>query len=256
MINEFATIIVNSDTDVVALEVHLLAVLAVAIGCAAHCLQIFFCWLFQEHIDIAFNLLSGRPINLAILLEAFLVLFGPVFILEASSPTLVVDSVTIAPMATVVPTVCRFAFSLHAITLCILLEVLAVRFLARLEVSSPLVIGALEDAELLAQPLTHGVVHFHFLDFGQVLTIAVPGGVRQQAAILLNLHGAMRFVEVVHESIQTTAGRDVVFVKAQEIIPTFFVGLTIASSPTGTSPTLWGVQILLLLAFLEAMHGL
>jgi hypothetical protein len=125
VLDEFVTIIVNLFTDV-ALEVHLLTVLAVAIGCATYRHEIFLGRLFQEYIDIAFNLLSGRPINLAILLEAFLVLFGLVFNLKATFPALVVESVTVAPMATIVLAVSRLTFCLHAITLCILLEVLAV----------------------------------------------------------------------------------------------------------------------------------
>jgi len=64
------TIIINGDADLVALEVHHLTVLAVAIFRTTHLQELVLARRFEQHIDIAFDLLSGGPVDLAILLLA------------------------------------------------------------------------------------------------------------------------------------------------------------------------------------------
>jgi len=63
-------IIIDDNANVIALEVHHLTVLAVAIFRAAHLQELVLARLFQQHVDIAFDLLSGGPVDLAILLLA------------------------------------------------------------------------------------------------------------------------------------------------------------------------------------------
>jgi len=69
---------VNLDANLIAFLVHLLTLHIVASFGASSGKQIRFCWLLQENIHIAFNLLGGRPIDFAIFLK-ILSLSMPVF---------------------------------------------------------------------------------------------------------------------------------------------------------------------------------
>jgi hypothetical protein len=68
--------IVNLRADLLALHVHRCAVLIVAIFSSTIFEQLLRGGLFKHHIHVAFDLLSGRPIDLAVLLQALLCLVG------------------------------------------------------------------------------------------------------------------------------------------------------------------------------------
>jgi len=240
---------VSGDADVIALEVHPLAVFAEAIFSAAFCQELLLGRSFQEHVDIAFNLLSGRPIDLAILLKAFLVLLNPLLLPQANSPALVVLDLTIAIMAIVILAVSRLAFCLKAITLGIVLDVLAVRFLALAKVQLPLRVAFLEDLEVAREPLAHFVVDPQLGDFAIAIALAIPSGVRKQAAVMRTLHGAILLDEGTDKKIQTTARSNVRSVLTQEVLTTFFVFPSLASFTT-----VFTAHNLLILAPLKARH--
>jgi hypothetical protein len=102
-------------TDQVALLVHLLTVLAVAVLCAALCKQFVLRGLGQQDIHIAFDLLSCRPINLAILLEALLGFVDLMVINLAPCPARVVDVIACQIVASLVLAVDGLTFCLLAI---------------------------------------------------------------------------------------------------------------------------------------------
>jgi hypothetical protein len=103
------TIIIDDNANVIALEVHHLTVLAVAIFRAAHLQELVLARGFEQHVDIAFDLLSGGPVNLAILLLAFASWHHLVIRLLALVPACVVDSIAIAPLVLVIPAICGLA---------------------------------------------------------------------------------------------------------------------------------------------------
>jgi len=117
---------VNLSADLIALLVHLLPVLVEAILSATLGNQLLFCWCLNQHIHIALNLLSGRPVNLSIPLEALLLRVSRMLVFLTLGPTFLVRILTVQVVARVILAVFRLAFCLLAITAGIVLDVCVV----------------------------------------------------------------------------------------------------------------------------------
>jgi hypothetical protein len=155
---------INLNADVIALVVHHLTVLVEAIGSATSCKQRLIRWLFQENVHIAFNLLSGRPINLSILLKALLGLIGSGVLGFTVSPTLVVHIIAVHVVARVPFAISQLAFCLRTVALSILLDVSVVGTCALLVQLRPLGVPRLESGNLPLHPNAIGRIHLHVCD--------------------------------------------------------------------------------------------
>jgi len=114
---------IDLHTDFITCLVALLTVFVEASGSATELQQCLIAWLFQEHIHIALNLLGGRPIDLAVLLETLLGLVGSLPFVFTATPATVVDILTDFVHTFLPCTICCFTFCLLAITFRILCDV-------------------------------------------------------------------------------------------------------------------------------------
>jgi hypothetical protein len=202
---------INLNTNIVALVVHQLAVLVEAIISSTFFQQLFFCRIFQENIHKALDLLRGRPIDLAILLKALLVLIGGFKVRLAAPPTLVVivfaiQIVTSIPLAILCLTLC-----LHAVANGILLNISTVSGTAFLVQFRPRVKRTPEFRCLVCDPRSKGSIHVQVCNLTAAKTTTIPGAVPKQATFLLEF-GARHLVKVAHKVVQRPALCNVSFV--------------------------------------------
>jgi hypothetical protein len=144
----------------VALLVHVLAVLAVAVLRAALCKQFVLGGLGQQDIHIAFDLLSCRPINLAILLEALLGFVDLMVVSLAPFPASVVDVIACQVVASLVLAVGGLALCLLAIAFCVELHISFVGDSALVVQLHPLTVCSFKLGDLLGEPRTEVTIHF------------------------------------------------------------------------------------------------
>jgi hypothetical protein len=155
---------INLRTDMVAGSIHPLAVHVVAVRRTTLCKQSFIRWLFQEDVDVALNLLCGRPVDLSILLKALHGFVGFAKLCLTISPTLVVVIVAVQVMARLPLAISRLAFGLCAIALSILLNVCAVGISAPVAQSLPLLVLISEQDNLVLKPHTSGTINLQLID--------------------------------------------------------------------------------------------
>ena len=115
--------IINLRANLVASHVHLLSPLVDAIFRATLCEQVLLGGIGHENIHIAFNLLCGGPINLAVLLQAILLRILCADCCFARSPASLVIVLAIHEQAGLMLTIAGLALCLLAVTFCILLDV-------------------------------------------------------------------------------------------------------------------------------------
>jgi len=92
---------INLWADLVAFFVHVLPVLVEAIVCATHFQKLITGGLVNQDVHITFDFLCGRPIDLAILFQAILILVREMVISDATCTALRVFHRTRIPFACV-----------------------------------------------------------------------------------------------------------------------------------------------------------
>jgi hypothetical protein len=231
--------------DGVAVLVMRLAVLVVAILSATFCKQFLLGWLGQEDIHIALDLLSGGPIDLAILLQALLGLVGSVILSLASCPATVVVVLAIQVVASFVCAIGGLAFCLHAVASGIHLDVRVVSSNALRVQRRPLSVRILKLADLELEPVPEGRIHSKVGNLARAKATAVPGGVIQNATFL-GRYGAI-LLEFDREIIQSSTMLDVRMILDEEHVSALLVRLPITILWTAVT-----ANLLLLLTALEA----
>jgi hypothetical protein len=150
--------------DGVAVLVLGFTILVVAILSATNSKQICRGRTFQKYVHIALNLLSGRPINLAILLKALLVFIGPGVFGLASSPAFVVPVIAIQVVTGLELAILNLAFCLRTVTLGILVDIFLVGVRACFVQTCPALMRTLEHIQLLLDPSASGIIHVNLSD--------------------------------------------------------------------------------------------
>jgi hypothetical protein len=213
---------INLNADVITLLVHLLTILVEAVLRTASVKQRLSVGLFEENIDIAFNLLCGRPINLSILLKALLDLVGSFPLRLTASPTPVVVVIAVQEVASFPPAIGRLTFCLSTIALSIQLDIGMVGLCALLVQLSPLAKRNLKGGNLLLEPRAKGSIHIKSCNVCRTKSTAVPGGVGQQTTLLLSFRAIVR-CERCNVVIQCPAFGDVLFVFVKEFVTAFLM---------------------------------
>jgi hypothetical protein len=244
VLSDTATVEVDFWTDFVALLVLMLTVLAVAVLCAAVCKQILLCWLGQQDIHIAFDLLSCRPIDLSILLQALLGLVGSFKLSLAFCPATVVDVIASQVVAGFILAVDGLAFCLHAVAFCILRHIAMIRIAALVPMCHPRIVRRFKLGDLITEPSAEVSIHFQVSNSTCTEATTIPSAVRQQAAPLLGFRALS--LEVRHEIIQCAAFSNVLLVQAKESIAALLVRRPVAMLRTGALGS-----VLLILATLK-----
>jgi len=207
--------IVNLSADGVAVLVHDFTVLIEAVLGSTSGNQLILGWSLKQNIHIALNLFRGRPVDLAIFLQALGLapLCSNCCFTLCPAPLIGVLAVHI--VACVPLTVSSLTFCLLAVTLCVLLHVHTVRVSAGMVEKLPRLIGLLKLGDLLLQPSPNLTIHLQMLDCVFARSLAIPGRVWEVAASLVKVRWARRDC-CVDEMIQISALRDVVLVEDEQ----------------------------------------
>jgi len=210
----------------VACMVHLISPNVDAVLFAAFCKQLLLGRACHEHINVAFDLLSGRPIDLAICFQALFLWIILADLNLTGTPALLVADLAVQEVAGVPLTIASLALGLLAITFSILLDVISVGFSALLVKAIPLLESRGEEINLLADPLAKCLINLQVLDFATTNALAVPGGVWKIAASFVI--GRARVNGCSHEMVKVSACCDVLLVESEKVVSANLVSRAIA----------------------------